>query len=215
MPNSKFKSHPIIEKLTSSAGGAVKFLGYFGSAKDGVVKVYPSLDDLSVCLLIKEADILHVEEAASEELSHGGSAIWVKADATIERVVNQATSMQARFLAGEIAAKMAGGPAVAYSQALRQPQQGDTWGGEGCQFSVWPCSQLIGACLKSNDMPCAYTEQWWCPGNVLTAQSCFTCAGYTCVAECYSVGCPYTVRCPQTQRTHCVCNVYSAFCPIR
>ena len=34
-------------------------------------------------------------------------------------------------------------------------------------------------------MPCAHTEQYWCAGQVATAN--FTCAGYTCVAECNSV----------------------------
>ncbi len=185
------------------------------------MKVYPSLNDLSVCLHIRESDILHVEEATEDELPHGGSSIWVKPDATIEQFVSQCSSVQARYLAGGITAQMAGGPAVAYGMAAGAAQdepatwgpQGCTYGGTGCNFSVWPCSVVWGACLKSNDMPCEHTKQYWCPAEVYTAKSCFTCAGYTCVAQCYSAGCPLTVKCPPTSpRTHCGCEVFSAFC---
>lgn len=217
MANPKFKPHRIVEKLTAGKGEteAVKLVGYFGSTSDGVIKLYPSLDDLSVCFHIREADILHVEDADPKVLPYGGSTIWVNAEAKIDRSVSQRISISARFLAGQIAAQMAGGPAVVYAM-VQQPDQGQqqaaglgtTWDGPGCQYSVWPCSVDHGACLKSNDMPCANTQQWWCPGQVLTAASCFTCAGYTCVAACYSAGCPPTVKwCPQTvHNTQCFCT---------
>ena len=225
MPNPKFKPHPIVSKLEET--GAVKLLGYFGGTADGVVKFYPSLDDLSFCLQIREADILHAQDATPEECPHGGSAIWVKPDAPIERSVSQSSSVQARFLAGGIAARMAGGPAVAYAQ---RAAAGAAGGGPGenptnagptgctyidsnCNGSVWPCSMAWGYCLASNDMPCAYTQQYWCPGPVLSAQSCFTCAGYTCVAVCYSAGCPPSVKCPPSiPPTRCHCEVVSALC---
>ena len=212
MANPKYRPHPLVDKLTDGKGeaGSVKLLGYFGSAADGVVKVYPSLDDLSVYYQIREADIVHVEDAPAEELPHGGSAIWVKTNAQVERCVNQRTSIEARFLAGEIAAYMTKGPAVTYRSHARQalvPETGACAGG-----SVWPCSVVWGYCLASNDMPCANTEQHWCPGEIYTAASCFTCAGYTCVAECYSAGCPPTQRnCSGGVITRC-CEVYSAFC---
>jgi hypothetical protein len=115
---------------------------------------------------------------------------------------------------------MAGGPArsVAKITDEDEPQTwgagGCTYGGTGCNGSVWPCSALIGACLKSNDMPCVNTKQWWCPKDVYTAHTCFTCAGFTCIANCYSAGCPPTHdKCPATniQHTQC-CEVFSAFC---
>src|SRR3954471_13954483 len=116
MADPKYPPHRLVEKL---AGGkdearAVKLLGYFGSTADGVVKVYPSLDDLTVYYQIRDADILHVEDAPEDELPHGGSAIWVNADATVERCVNERLSTEARFLAGDIVGHMAKGPAVAY-----------------------------------------------------------------------------------------------------
>jgi hypothetical protein len=57
----------------------------------------------------RETDILHVEEAPAEELPYGGSAIWLKPDAAVERCVTHRTSTEARFLTGEIGARMAGG----------------------------------------------------------------------------------------------------------
>ena len=107
MADSRFPTHSIVEKLGDAL--AIKLMGYFGSTIDGVVKVYLSLDDLSEYYEIREGDILHVEEAPSDELPYGGSAIWVKPDARVERCVRQRTSTEARFLSGEIAARMTKG----------------------------------------------------------------------------------------------------------
>lgn len=222
----KFKPHPIVSKLEET--GAVRLLGYFGGTTDGVVKLYPSLNDLSVCFRIRESDILHVEEASAEELPNGGSAVWVRAEAVIERSVSHSTSIQARFLAGAIAARMAGGQAVAYARAQAgkggivdtEPATeaggctfggagGCTYGGANCGFSVWPCSVVWGAC-QATAFPCVYTEGGC---EIYTAESCFTCAGATCVGPCYSAGCPPTYKCPPTRpRTVCACEVFSAFC---
>jgi hypothetical protein len=154
MADRKFPTHPILEKL--SGADAIRLLGYFGGTAQGAVKVYPSLDDLSVHYQIREIDILHVEDAPADELPHGGSVIWVKADAPVERCATQRTSIEARFLTGEIAARMVKGPAVAY-RSFAQQQIAPEKGGDG--FSVWPCSWAWGACLASNDMPCANTKR--------------------------------------------------------
>jgi hypothetical protein len=218
MAGPRFAAHPLVEKLTAhtKAGDQVRLVGYFGGTAEGVVKVYPSLDDLSVYYEIREEDILAVEDAAPEELPHDGSAIWVKGDARIERCVDRRTSVEARFLAGGIAAKMAPGPAVRYGAAARVAVEPETAGGAGCEYTqVWPCSALVGVCLASNDMPCAYTDAYWCM-DVATLESCLTCAGYTCVRECYSVMCPPTQRFCTGFRATCVCQVWSRdVCPDR
>lgn len=207
MAQSRFPVNPIAAKLGETA--AIKLMGYFGTMSEGVVKVYPTLDDLSVYYRIREADILHVEEAPAEELPYGGSAIWLKPDASVERCVTYRTSTEARFLTGDIAARMAGGPAVSYRSQFQQAFEPETAACGG--FSVWPCSVVWGACLASNDTPCANTQQYWCQ-VIYTAESCFTCAGYTCVGPCYSVGCPPTVRfCTGVRITQC-CQVASAVC---
>src|SRR5580692_3739073 len=129
MAKPKFPAHTLVEKL--SAGGdtvAAKILGYFGGTTDGVVKVYPTLNDLSVCLHIREADIIHVVDATPEELPNGGSVIWAKPDAQVQREVNKRTTVQAGFLAGKIAARMARGPGIAArgARAAAAPQDPDT-----------------------------------------------------------------------------------------
>ena len=205
MADPRYPPHPLVSKLTGEAdGAATKLLGYFGSTVDGLVRVYPSLEDLSVYYAIREDDIVHTEDASTEELPHGGSAIWIKAGAQVERCVNQRTTVEARFLAGDVAARMAKGPAVPYRSVAREalaPGQGP--------FSIWPCSVLVGACLASNDMPCAYTEDWRCL-EFVTVNSCLTCAGYTCVRECNP-----TRACTGGQVvTLCGCQVWSRdVCP--
>jgi hypothetical protein len=219
MADPKYPVHPLVKKLDAGGGAeaAVKLLGYFGGdAGEGVVKIYSSLDDLSVYFEVQTADILHVEAADPTELAHGGSAIWLKAGAQVQRCVTRRTSTQAGFLAGSIAARMAGGPAVAYRSAARAPFEPDTAACEG--FSIWPCSVLIGACLASNDMPCAYTDAWWCQ-QVGTADvnTCIpTCAGYTCNYLCRTVN-PWQATCGYTCGRACfpitrVCEVATGFC---
>ena len=223
MAKPKFPAHTLVEKLTAAGDtGAAKILGYFGGTTDGVVKVYPTLNDLSVCLHIREADIIHVADATPEELPNGGSVIWVKPDAQVQREVNKRTTVQAGFLAGKIAARMARGPGIAAggARAAAAQQDPDTWNGDGCGYSVWPCSVDHGACLASNDDPCANTDQYWC--QIYSANTCAnTCAGnYTCGLECATQYCPtqycpVTYRCAPTRHTLCACEVFSAFCANR
>jgi hypothetical protein len=151
---------------------------------------------------------VHVEEASTDQLPDGGSAVWIKGNASVERCITQQVSVQARFLAGGVAARMAKGSAAA------QPLARQAAAGPQGQFSVWPCSVVVGACLASNDMPCAHTEQYWCPGQFATVNSCFTCAGYTCVAECNSVACPPTDVCTVGPAPTICCQVWSRdVCP--
>jgi hypothetical protein len=207
----RFPPHPLVEKLAAGADGGnqARLLGYFGGTVDGVVKVYPSIDDLSVWFEIREEDILAVEDASAEELPHDGSAIWVRGDARIQRCVNRRTSIEARFLAGRIAAAMSGGPGVTYGRAAMAPVEPDTSQGADCGDSkVWPCSVVVGVCLASNDMPCAYTDAYWCVKNPWTLDSCITCAGLTCVGQCH----PTFQGCTVLRYTQCVCVVQSAIC---
>jgi hypothetical protein len=156
---------------------------------------------------VRETDILHVEAADARELAHGGSAIWLKGDAQIQRCVTRRESTQARFLAGRIAARMAGGQAVTY----RTQAQAALERGEG--YSYWPCSVVWGACMDTS-FPCVLTEDWLC--QVGSVDSCMpTCDGYTCNYQCYSVNCPPTQwrtcggMCGILTRR---CEVASAFC---
>ncbi len=220
MADRKNPVHPLVKKLEAAGGAqdAIKILGYFGgSAGEGTVRIHPTLDDLSVHYDIREDDILHVEPADPNELPNGGSAIWVKGNAQVQCSMTRSTATQARFLGGRIAARMAGGPAVTYRMASRAPLEPDTANCEG--YSIWPCSVLIGACLASNDMPCAYTEAWWCQ-QVGTLESCIpTCGGFTCNYLCHTVNCPPTqgcptANCPPTRFNTCFCGVLTRGCEV-
>jgi hypothetical protein len=132
----------------------------------------------------------------------------VKADASVRW--GTSTLTEARFIAGPISAQMAGGKAARMARA-QAPVEPDTANCVG--FSIWPCSVAWGACLPSGDDPCVNTKQWGCA--IVSANTCLTtCAGYTCVAECYSVGCPphHTQFCTKGRITQC-CELATAVCP--
>ena len=208
MADAKFPVHAIVDKIGDTP--ATKLLGYFGGTSGGKVTVHPSLDDLSSFVRLNEDDILHVEDAPPEVLPHGGSVIWVKADAPVEHGVSNQT--QAKYLAGGIGGQMAGGAAAPAAAIGAAPFEPDTANCNG--FSVWPCSVVWGACLPSNDDPCVNTKQFFgC--QVYSANTCLaTCAGFTCVANCYSAGCPphHTDFCTHGRITLC-CQFVSAACP--
>jgi len=230
--NPKYRPHPLVEKLTSGSGesGATKVLGYFGSSADGVVKVYPSLDNLGVYYEIREDDIVHVEEASAQELPHGGSAIWVKSQARVERCVTARTSVEARFLGGGIAAKMAKGPPVTYRSLARAPfgQGTDGWDCPGtgiCPGEIgtgvwdnctadcfgfgsggWPCTEAPGYC------PGADTAVYGCYNQPTAAAPCWT-YGYTCGLACPTADwhqCPPSHDCTGRPISNCGCYFYSA-----
>jgi hypothetical protein len=213
MAEPKHPVHPVVKKLEAAGGaeGAVKLLGYFGGAAgERTVKIYASLEDLSVHYEVGEADILHVEAADASELPHGGSAIWLKGDAQVQRCVTRRESTQARFLAGRIAARMAGGPAVTYRTLARAALEPETAACEG--YSYWPCSVVWGACLESS-FPCVPTEAWLC--QVGSVDSCMpTCDGYTCNYQCHSVDprdCPPT---PQWRTCGLMCGILTRRCEV-
>src|SRR5512133_1904810 len=133
MAETKYPVHPLLKKLEAAGAGegAVKLLGYFGGdAGEGAVRIYPSVDDLSIYYEVPAADILHVEAADPTALPHGGSAIWVRAGAPVQRCVTRRTSTQAGFLGGSIAARMAPGPAAPYRSAAGAPRESE-------EYSLW------------------------------------------------------------------------------
>lgn len=182
MAKPKYPPHRLVEKFTGESDQAVlKLLGYFGSTSDGIVKFYPDLDDLSVYFAIHEDDIVHVEDASADELPHDGSAIWVKSNARVERCVSRRTSLEARFLAGGVSARMVSGRAVPYQSAARRAA-----GPQG-QVSIYPCSLNWDGCLPTV-WPCTVVFGECPPREFATVNSCdFTCGGYTCGHDCHSI----------------------------
>ena len=192
----KYPAHPLIEQLTREPGeGASRFLGYFGGTTDGVVSIYPSLEDLSVYYDIREDDIVSVEDASPDELPNGGSVILVKASAQVQHCVNRRTSVEARYLTGDISARMTSAPAPTSQGFLAR------LAGPKPEFSIWPCSVVWGACMPTSS-PCVQTQ-----GCIKVETFDPTCAGYTCNYQCHSVMCPPTDHCSVGPFT--VCQVFS------
>jgi hypothetical protein len=233
--NPKYRPHPLVEKLASGSGssGATRVLGYFGSTADGVVKVYPSLDDLGVCYEIREDDILHVEEASTQELPHGGSVIWVRSQARVEHCVAARTSIEARFLTGRIAARMAKGPPVTYRSMAGVPfEQGGAWDYPGSEYCpgelgtrVWDnCTVVDCFGWGSGGWPCTVAAAF-CPGADTAVYGCYhqpSAAGPYCWTYGWTCGlaCPsaQVVQCPPHRTggavSNCGCQVYSVqLCP--
>jgi hypothetical protein len=78
---------------------AVTFLGYIGrSANEGVITLYPTLNDLSFGVEIAESDILHSTQASESELPYGGMVLWVRKDAEV--TVRSVRKVQAGRLGG-------------------------------------------------------------------------------------------------------------------
>jgi hypothetical protein len=82
----EFAENPLLRSLTArgEVPNAVTFLGYVGaSANEGVITLYPTLNDLSFGVEIAESDILQSTEAAETELPYGGMILWVRTDAEV------------------------------------------------------------------------------------------------------------------------------------
>ena len=74
----KFREHPILANLrpdpNQESEPTVRLTGYLGrSHRQGCVRLYTSLDDLSQFVDIKEADVVHVEDVPESVMEHGGS----------------------------------------------------------------------------------------------------------------------------------------------
>jgi hypothetical protein len=104
----RFKEHPLIQKLRGDLGTeaeqTVRLMGYVGrGGKDGTIRLYPTLEDLSQYIEINEADIVHSEDVPDTVMEHGASSLWVKASAELTHRQTQTETIQAQYLTGGIA----------------------------------------------------------------------------------------------------------------
>jgi hypothetical protein len=83
----KIPENPLLSKLTrEGAVDSMTFWGYVGpSREEGVVTLYPSLENLSDSIEIARADILHVEDVPETVLLFGAKVVWVRREAKITR----------------------------------------------------------------------------------------------------------------------------------
>jgi hypothetical protein len=85
---SKIQDHHLVKKLIrAGAADSMTFWGYVGpSRRDGVVTLYPSLENLADSIEIAVGDILHVEDVPETVLLFGAKVVWVKREAKITRL---------------------------------------------------------------------------------------------------------------------------------
>jgi hypothetical protein len=77
--------------------GVIALAGYVGSApKDGLVRLHPGLEDLSVSLDINVDDIVATREAPASTMPLGGVVVWVSrtAEVTFRRTRTVAATAQ-------------------------------------------------------------------------------------------------------------------------
>ena len=84
--------------------GVIALAGYVGAPpKDGVVRLYPGLEDLSASIDISAADIVATRDAPTSTMPLGGVVIWVSrtAEVTFRRTRTvTATAQQVRGFFG-------------------------------------------------------------------------------------------------------------------
>jgi hypothetical protein len=97
-----FPVHPAIAKLKGKADGPlVRFAGYVGeSDREGKIRLYLTLSDLSQYLEIEERAIVRTAEAPESLLPEKGLFLWVRANSPVYAV--RAREMEASVIAAAI-----------------------------------------------------------------------------------------------------------------
>jgi hypothetical protein len=87
MAKESFPQNPVIEKLLAEGvdvSDVMSLPGYAGpTIEGGPVRLFPSLQDLSVYVEIPDGAILHVEKAAETTLPNNGVIVWLRNDAEV------------------------------------------------------------------------------------------------------------------------------------
>jgi hypothetical protein len=78
-----FDTNPLVTRLLDAGGeGAVALTGFLApSTREGYVRLFPGLDDMTRSIEIAERDVLHTVELPKSDL--GAVAVWVRKDADI------------------------------------------------------------------------------------------------------------------------------------
>ncbi|WBB59780.1 hypothetical protein O7599_30200 [Streptomyces sp. WMMC500] len=145
--------HPLLRILQPHAPKAKMFCGYVGSANSSDhIRLYANLYDLSQCVEIRRADVLHVEEAPAHLLPFGGSVLWLDSDAAVVRhrqesvadVYGAATQRRQ-----ESAADVYGVTAPLPSEGrLRITRRQRPESAEDCHSPCQPCHSPCGICTS-------------------------------------------------------------------
>jgi hypothetical protein len=203
------REHPLVSRLVPDPGtpaeATVKLAGYVGKAmREGHLRLYPSLDDLSSYLEIRREDVVHAEEVPESVMEHGGTYLWVKESAELVQGQTQATKIQAQFLGGGIAAEHLGaaefGGAVNLQlyTVVQCPITRITCFRTICQLTCF--RTCLATCLQTVCYVTCRTCLVWCYRTIIQATCLKVCGVFETARGCQSVfGCPTLGACPSIQ----------------
>jgi hypothetical protein len=121
----KLQVHPLIAGLKQDderPQSVIRFAGYVGqSAKEGVVRLYSSLDDLSHYLEFDEKAVLESAPASESVLPHNAVCIFLSANAPVRWVREYPN---ARALRRSIMRRLGNASARGSANALRSRRAG-------------------------------------------------------------------------------------------
>jgi hypothetical protein len=87
MTAESFPQHPVMGKLLAEGvdvSDVMSLAGYAGpTTEGGAVRLFPSLQDLSVYVEIPAGEILHVEKAAEATLPNDGVIVWLRNESAV------------------------------------------------------------------------------------------------------------------------------------
>jgi len=212
----KIPEHPLLAKLRGDPAqtqeSTVRLMGYVGRAtRQGCVRLYPSLDDLSQYIDVQESDIVHVEQVPESVMEHGGSSLWVKQSAELVHSRTETTTVQAQFLGGGIAATNlheAPDAVTAASPLITQQtlcQACISIALRTCYQVTCGATCLLRTCYRTCAGTCVGTCFLTCYNTCLR-----TCAGVTCGRTCQFVTCYATCMvftCYRTCFKTCICPI--------
>ncbi len=139
----KIPEHPLLATLLGEGAGNTKsFLGYIGPTKEGRVRLYLNLNDLSESVEIQSDDIIHFTTAPESIMPYGGTVVWVKKSAEItyhrvEEVGDEPKADLGEVRKGRLRIKM------------RSQPKSDSCVSHPCSSRCRPCSSRCMACRSS------------------------------------------------------------------
>lgn len=171
------KQDALVERLIpdpAKPSDVVVLNGFLGASdRPGFWRLYLT-QDLKQFVELAEGDIVHNEPIPTTLSPSGGTTLWVKSDAKIERTSTTTRQAQAQFLAGDIAS----GLSAAAAPAALSPR-----GGRVKYDSINLCPTDVGPCASIVRCP---TASWrFCPTEQCPSAFCPSQAG----------GCPSHIGC--------------------
>lgn len=212
----------LVDDSTQITAGLISYTGLLRrSPKQGYWQLYPSLD-MSLCIEIREEDIVHSEQLPPDQSSFGslgGSQVFVKKDAkvTTTRTISRTHEAGEGGDEFDLDIRLGGGGARLAQQCFGT-EAGTTCaaecggGGTGDAGTCLTCASCGDTCFRTCRDTCR-TQCDTCPGDTCL-QTCDTCnqTCNTCRTRCGQATCNQTCQTCQTKCGQATCNTCRTKC---